>query len=158
MTHLSYVTTLYVSKQQLWQVLAERFGEIGEISAGVVSSSILTDTKAGVGTTRYCQLPNRGFMQERVTVWQEETTFAFEIERSSLPLEAGATLTFHLYALNLAMTKVIVSGEYRLKRVAWLSPLFHSILRHVIKTMLHEFREAIHADIMPTIKRFDLRL
>ncbi|MEM6428870.1 MAG: SRPBCC family protein [Deinococcota bacterium] len=145
MTHLSYVTTLDVSKQQLWQVLAQRFGEIGEISAGVVSSSYLTDTTTGIGTTRYCQLSHRGFMQERVTIWQEETTFAFEIERSSLPLEAGATLTFHLHALNLTTTEVIVSGEYRLKRAARLSPLFRPVLRHVVKTMLAEVRAAIHA-------------
>lgn len=132
------------SREQFWNVLANRFGEISQLSNGVKDSKYISDQKEGVGTTRHCVFPNKGFAKEEVTIWEEPEEFEFQILDTSMPMEKGGKLNFKLKPISGEQSEVNVFGTFRLKKMAFLSPLLKPILKKIIRQMISDIEfEAI---------------
>lgn len=140
---VTYKKDLNCNSEIFWSVLAKRFGDIGEISKGVLWSKYLTEEHEGIGTTRYCELPRNGFMKETVTKWNEPNEFEFEILESSMPMEKGGKLNFKVEQLGSENIRIQVLGTFRLKRLGLLSPLLKPALLKIIKRMINDFENEI---------------
>ncbi|MEM9650641.1 MAG: SRPBCC family protein [Actinomycetota bacterium] len=138
---VTYTTTINATPTAVWHVLAERFGEIDQISDGVAHSRYLTEQTEGVGTARRCDLADGGFMEERVTTWDPPSGFALVIDATSMPMEPGAELTFTLSPVA-AGTDVRVDGTYRLAKLGWLSGLVKPMFRRTIAAILADLERA----------------
>ena len=135
------------NEQSFWKLIAKRFGEIGEISKGVIRSKYVTDKREGIGTTRYCELPRNGFMKEAVTIWEEPNELEFEILESSIPMEKGGKLNFKMKPLEGEKLQIKVYGTFRLKTFGFLSPLLKPVLLKIIKDMLNDFENELKTTV-----------
>ncbi|MEM9463932.1 MAG: SRPBCC family protein [Actinomycetota bacterium] len=140
---VTYTTTIDAPPDAVWHVLAERFGEIDQISDGVTRSRYLTEQTEGVGTARRCDLADGGFMEERVTVWDRPTSFALVIDATSMPMRPGAELAFSLADRGDGATDVRVDASYRLARLGVLSGLARPMFRRTIAAILDDLRRTV---------------
>ncbi|MEN0047667.1 MAG: SRPBCC family protein [Bacteroidota bacterium] len=141
---VNYSKIINANRKEIWQVLAEHFGTIGDYSKGVLRSFYVSAQRKGIGTTRYCELPKAGFMREQVVIWKELEEFGFEILETSMPLSSGSALYFRLQALDFQRTKIKVEGTFRLQYLPFLSPLLKPKLRKTIEQMLVDIAAEIH--------------
>lgn len=142
---VDFEKTIKASKADIWHVLAERFGDIGNISRNVLRSEYISEKHSGVGTTRYCELPKNGFLKESVTKWDALDEFEFEIQESSMPMEKGGKLNFKLTEKAPDQTKIRVAATFRLKYLPFLSPLLKPMMLKIISGMLKDFEKELEA-------------
>ncbi|MEL6659659.1 MAG: hypothetical protein AAFR36_24565 [Bacteroidota bacterium] len=129
----------------LWSVLALDFGHIADYSKGLKKSFYNSKQTIGVGTSRHCIMINGGFMKEEITQWEDAKSLAFQIVASSLPLQKGSSLAFTLQPIDDRTIRVIVQGNYRLKRLGFLSPLIYPKMKQMINQYLEDMQNAIAA-------------
>ncbi|MEP2772426.1 MAG: SRPBCC family protein [Fulvivirga sp.] len=143
---VTYEQTINASQVKVWNILANRFGEIGSISDSIKNSVYVDNIKEGIGTKRHCKLSPFGYAVETVTIWNEPNEFEFEIEETSMPMEKGGKLHFDLISLSDTQTKILVNATFRLKVVGFLSPLMKPMLLKIIKTMLSDFESHLNKE------------
>ncbi len=139
---VDHTSTIPAPRTRVWHELAVRFGEIDQISPGVIESMYVTDQTEGVGTTRRCTLERDGFMLERVTVWEAPERFELVIDDTSMPMDPGAVLTFTLSETGPEHTEVRVDGTYRIAKVGFLSPLARPMFAKTIASILGDLERA----------------
>jgi len=143
---VNYSTVIKTSKERLWTLMAERFGEIAKFSKSVEKSEYGSDQRAGVGTSRYRRLSNDGFIKETITIWEEHKEFEFEIEETTMPVENGSRINFKFSSQNGKTTNVNVEGIYRLKHLPFLSPVIKPMMLRTIREMISDFEQTLVAE------------
>lgn len=113
MTKLSSEIKINAPAQQVWAALAD-LERVQQFSPGVAKASYTTDSKEGVGAGRHCDLQGpSGWVEERVTEWNEGESLTIEIFDSSYPLKQA----FGRFTLTPAgeETNVSFDLDYELK-------------------------------------------
>ncbi|MEM8858393.1 MAG: SRPBCC family protein [Chloroflexota bacterium] len=98
--------------EKVWEALAD-IGTISEWNPGVVDSHITSQGKIGLGSTRYCDLGGKNFLDEEVVTWKPNEQLTMRITDTNMPFK-HADIRFFLKKAG-AQTHVTVSPEYQLK-------------------------------------------
>ena len=105
-------TTINASVEQVWEALAD-IGNIHAWNPGVVASHTTSERTEGLGTTRYCDLGGKNYLDEEVVAWSPHEQSTMRIMGTNMPF-ATADIRFYLKPQN-EKTVVTVSPEYKLK-------------------------------------------
>jgi uncharacterized protein YndB with AHSA1/START domain len=97
---------------QVWAALAD-LEAVQHYNPGVASARCVSSARDGVGATRRCDLKPRGWVTERVTVWEPQRALGLEVAESDWPI------VFMRWRTDLAAdgagTRVAQDLEYRVK-------------------------------------------
>ena len=105
-------TTIDAPVTAVWQALSA-IGEIYQWNPGVRASHTTSEQTEGVGTTRFCDLGGKNYLDEAVVLWQPNEKLTMRITGTNLPF-ATADIRFTLRAED-GQTVVTVSPLYQLK-------------------------------------------
>lgn len=84
-----------IDRARVWSVLAD-FPNIADWNAGVTTSFATSESVAGVGAQRHCDLSPTGSLEETIVEWAPEETMVVRIDSASkLPIRTGL-VTFSL--------------------------------------------------------------
>jgi carbon monoxide dehydrogenase subunit G len=97
---------------KVWAALSD-IGNIYLWNPGVISSYLTSDSGAGVGTARYCDLGGGNYLDESVVVWEPDQALTMRVTGTNLPFKE-VDIRFTLRAKN-SGTLVQVSPLYELK-------------------------------------------
>ena len=112
MSQFSTETTINAPLAEVWRVLAD-IGTIAKWNPGVITSHNTSESRAGLGATRHCDLGGRNYLDEAVVHWEPQEALTMRITGTNLPF-AAADIRFTLREENGA-TAVTVSPIYKLK-------------------------------------------
>ena len=89
MSKLTKQIRINAPKETVWAKLAD-LPAVQDYSIGVAKAYWTSETKEGVGAGRHCDLQNpSGFVEERVTEWQQDRVMTIEIYESNAPLKSA---------------------------------------------------------------------
>ena len=89
MTKLSSQIRIEAPAEQVWAALAN-LEAVQDYSAGVAKARYTSDVREGIGARRHCDLQNpSGWVEERVTDWQDGREMTIEIYESNAPLKSA---------------------------------------------------------------------
>lgn len=89
MSQVSGQTRINAPAEKVWATLAD-LAAVQNYSPGVAKSYYTSDDKEGVGARRHCDLQNPGgWVEERVTEWDQGNTMTIEIYESNAPLKTA---------------------------------------------------------------------
>ena len=133
------VTTVEVSADRSWSIIAEQFGDAAEWASSL-SSSRLDREELEVGATRIGQLGKRQ-LQEKVTrLDRESRVFAYELIDPPGPVQA-ATNTWSITSIASDRSKIESEMDLSLHWLAIpLTPLIRLGLKRQIASAIEEFR------------------
>ena len=77
-TTITASTQINLPKNKVWEVL-QYPGEIAQFHPMIKSSKMLSEKSKGKGSVRHCQLLPMGVMIEKITEWEEGSTFTTEV-------------------------------------------------------------------------------
>ena len=97
MTEITREVWIDAPKQQVWNALAD-FGNVYQMSPGILKSYLTSDQKTGVGASRHCDLALFGAsVEERISEWDEGNKIEIEIyEANKLPMVKDLVADFTL--------------------------------------------------------------
>lgn len=70
---------------KVWRVLADLEG-VQNYNPAVAKAHCTSPVKQGVGASRHCDLKPKGWVRERVTVWEPERAVGLEVTESEWPI------------------------------------------------------------------------
>jgi carbon monoxide dehydrogenase subunit G len=112
-------------QSDVWAVLAD-FPNIASWNTGVKSSFSTSDTTAGVGAKRHCDLAPAGALEETIQVWEPEAVLEISIDSArGLPIRYGLA-KFVLEPGEIG-TRVTVAYSYQ-PRFGFLGQLMGSLV------------------------------
>ena len=111
MTKLSSEIRIKAPVGQVWAALAD-LERVQQFSPGVAKAYYTTDSKEGVGAGRHCDLQGpSGWVEERITEWNEEESLTIEIFDSNAPIKSA----FGRFDLTPAGEETVVSFSFDYK-------------------------------------------
>lgn len=111
--------TVNVPVQRAWEVLGDRFHDVGQWSTGIQSSRRL-DAQGPAGVAhRQCVVPSLGTITERVDTFDERTrTFSYTVIEGAPGFAKRMANTWHIRALSETKTEISFRLQAELKPVA----------------------------------------
>jgi ligand-binding SRPBCC domain-containing protein len=70
---------------QVWSVLAD-IEAVQHYNPTVASARCTSPAREGIGASRHCDLKPKGWVKERVTVWEAERALGLEVSESEWPI------------------------------------------------------------------------
>ena len=110
----SFATDITINApiEKVWETLAD-IGTIYKWNPGVIDSYTTSEGEIGLGSTRYCDLGGKNFLDEQVVTFSQNEAITMRITGTNMPFET-ADIRFTLKEQNKG-THVTVSPEYKLK-------------------------------------------
>ena len=69
-------------RERVWQAIGYEFADVFKLSPGVLESTVTSQGRIGLGTTRNCKLSMMGAeLDERITDWRENEHLGIDIYR-----------------------------------------------------------------------------
>ena len=115
MTTMTKDIQINAPKEKVWEILSN-LETVQNYDSMVINAFYTSDIKEGVGASRQCDLPEGGYIKERITAWhpgEGYSLFVYEDSEPDSPLE-NQVAHFAL-AENEQGTKVTMTFEYTLK-------------------------------------------
>ncbi len=97
----------------VWAALAD-IGNIAAWNPGVQKSYITSDSAAGIGACRHCDLGGQNYLDEQVIDWRPDEAITFRVTETNMPFES-CDIRFTLHPTGVGKTTVLLSPLYRLK-------------------------------------------
>lgn len=128
------------SPEACWALMAD-FANIDFFNPTLKASRLIDGSlECGVGTQRHCELKNgMGYIEEKVTDWQEGRSYTVEIYDGTMPIERTVT-TLGLEPVLGGGTRLYMQSEYqpkygiagRIMDPLMLRPMLKGMLRKVL--------------------------
>lgn len=78
LTRVEHEMPVETSGEKAWAVLA-RYADVGDFHPGILKSSAVGDRREGVGASRYCELPGKVAIHERVLEWDDGKSYKYDV-------------------------------------------------------------------------------
>ncbi len=118
-----------------WKRLAD-FGNIAEWNSGIVASRIISDTDAGIGMERQCDLQGNKYIRERVTEWDSKSKrLGLVFTHFPAPVDIHATFTVHEDHVHM---------DYWFQGRGWFrpfGPLLKPVFKKAVRGLLRDLAE-----------------
>ena len=82
MTKLSSEIRINAPKERVWDIIAD-LTTVQYYDPGVISTRYTSEAREGVGASRHCDLPDEGYVEERVTNWKPGESYTINIYEGS---------------------------------------------------------------------------
>jgi hypothetical protein len=158
LTKLEYEVPVEVSDEKAWEVLA-RYADVGDFHAVVVQSSSIGDKVQGIGAERYCELPDKVEVWERIYEWNEGESYKYDVYKwKKFPLKKMLT-TFGVRKKSTSPQVWIYQAvEYRLSP-GILTPIMKGKLRGALREGLIAYKHFMetgepNADSKALLRRY----
>lgn len=126
---------IYASKEEVWDLLVNRFGEINIFNPMISGSHYVAGPLGLVGCERICQMPNGKHIRERITKISGHDCFEVDIIEGGLPMLSEMKATFQLKERNEELIEVRMTIKY-VSRPRFLWFLIKSSLQNAIFKLL----------------------
>lgn len=90
MTKLSSEIRINAPKERVWDILAD-LRTVQYYYPGVISAHCTSEASEGVGASRRCDLPENGYLEERVTEWKPGESYTINVYEGSDIVASFAT-------------------------------------------------------------------
>lgn len=127
------VITLNTSKEEVWDVLFNKFGQINLFHPGIDSSHQTNGEAGKVGCERQCDLSAKLSVQEKITA--ANIGEDFDVEVKGLPMMNKMLANFALSALTPNKTQVQITVEFH-TNPGFLALLMAGTMRKKLFTVL----------------------
>lgn len=134
-----FISTSKTIKQPLakvWNAVADHFGDVANYNPAIAQSRYEGPLRQGIGTTRHCDFASQSFIKERITQWEDKSSFKLSLVESSVPL---AYLESE-FKFEEAEGSTIVTQHfwYRMKSpMGWLSGLMKTKMKRTLEQGLN---------------------
>lgn len=119
------------SKEEAWDLLFNRFGEVSVFNPLIDSSHYTQGPKCEVGTERKCQIDSKNYVHERISAARGTTGFDVDIIEGGLPMMDEMKASIDLEEMNNGLTKIKMKVHYSTKPA-----LMASIMKGMMKKMI----------------------
>lgn len=100
------------SREEVWDTLFTKFGEISLFNPALVGSHFTTGSKGEVGCERVCNMDSKTFVKERIVKADTLKSFSVDIIDGNMPMLKDLRANFQLESIKSDQTKVILVAEY----------------------------------------------
>lgn len=104
-----------VSKETVWDVLFNQFGEVNNFNPLIDSSHFVKGNKGHVGCERHCQIDAKNGVLERITRAEADLNFDIEIYDGGLPMMDKMMARYDLVEIDRENTEVLFTMSYSTK-------------------------------------------
>lgn len=123
--------TTNTSKEQVWDLLFNRFGEVNVFNPVIDGSHHTKGIQGEIGCERFCQIDSKNSIHEKIVAARGNDGFDIEIIEGGLPMMDKMGGTFELEALELNKTLVTFIIKFNTK------PAFMAFfMKGMMRTML----------------------
>lgn len=107
--------SIHSSKEDIWDVLFNKFGEVNDFNPLIEGSHFLNGEEGFVGCERECAIDSKTLVQERITRAEAGLNFDIEIFKGGLPMMDKMKARFDLVELEKSKTEVVLTMSYSTK-------------------------------------------
>lgn len=123
------------SKEQVWDLLFNRFGEVNLFNPIIDGSHHTTGTPGEVGCERQCDIDSKNSVQERIVAARGNDSFDIDIIKGGLPMMKTMKGTFDLEAIHTERTRVQITMRFNTKP-AFMALLMKGMMGKMLFKML----------------------
>ncbi len=121
-------------RDKVWDILAD-LETVKDYDSEIINAFYISDNREGVGAARQCDLPDGGYIKERITEWNPGEGYSMSVdEGTGTELFESQSVRFGLKSAGQG-TIVSLEVEYELKSDASVNP----------QEMKNEYRELVNA-------------
>lgn len=123
------------SKEEAWDLLFNRFGEVSVFNPLIDSSHYTKGPKCEVGTERKCQIDSKNYVHEKIAAARGTNGFDIDIIEGGLPMMGEMKAAIDLEDMNNGFTKIIMAMHFNTKP-AFMALLMKGMMRKMMMKML----------------------
>jgi len=137
------------SKDEVWDVLFNRFGEVNKFNPLIEGSRPTNDVSGEVGAERICDLDSKNSIHEKITGARGHESFDVDIIKGNMPMIDKAKATFDLKAVNENQTNVSFTMNFTAKP-AFMAPMMKIMMPKMLSKMLVGLKYYLETDKLVT--------
>lgn len=137
------------SKEQVWDLLYNRFGEVNNFNPLIEGSHHSQGAKGEVGCERVCDLDAKNSIHEKIVAARGNESFDVDIIKGGLPMMGEAKATIDLKAISGSQTNVTFTMNFTSKP-AFMAPLMKGMMAKMLKKMLVGLKYHLETDQLVT--------
>jgi hypothetical protein len=137
------------SKEEVWDVLFNRFGEVNNFNPLIEGSQPSNDISGEVGAERICDLDSKNAIHEKITGARGNESFDVDIIKGNMPFINKAKATFDLKAVNENQTNVNLIMNFTAKP-AFMVPMMKIMMPKMLRKMLIGLKYHLETDNLVT--------
>lgn len=137
------------SKEQVWDLLFNRFGEVNNFNPLIEGSQHSQGAKGEVGCERVCDLDAKNSIHEKIVAARGNESFDIDIIKGGLPMMDEAKATIDLKAISGSQTNVTFTMNFTSKP-AFMAPLMKGMMAKMLKKMLVGLKYHLETDKLVT--------
>ena len=130
--------TTNTSKEQVWDLLYNRFGEVNVFNPLIEGSHHTIGAQGEVGCERQCDLDARNSIHEKIVAARGNDSFDIDIIKGGLPMMKTMKGTFDLLAIGPSRTRVTFTMRFNTKpgfMAMFMKGMMHKMLHKMIVGM-----------------------
>lgn len=141
LARVTYDLQVNVDASKAWEILSH-YGDVAEHHSIVIDSKLLSENPHGVGADRWCQLPDRIQVWERIVDWNEGSSYTYEVYKwKNFPLKSMFT-TFRVESLGSEKARLSQVVDFRLSP-GFLTGLMTGRLRKGVRDTLLAYKHVM---------------
>jgi len=137
------------SKEDVWDLLFNRFGEVNVFNPIIEGSHHTTGAKGEVGCERQCDFNSRNSIHEKIVAARGNDSFDIDIIKGGLPMMDKMQGTFNLEKLSSDRTKVSFTMKFTTKP-AFMGALMKGMMSKMLFKMLVGLKYHLETDNLVT--------
>jgi ribosome-associated toxin RatA of RatAB toxin-antitoxin module len=123
------------SKEQVWDVLFNRFGEVNLFNPVLEDSHHTAGVKGEVGCERQCDIDSRTSIQERITAARGNDSFDINVIKGGMPMMDKMNATWDFRETGTSQSRVRLTMRFNTKP-AFVGALMIGMMTKMVKSML----------------------
>ena len=123
------------SKEEVWDLLFNRFGEVNLFNPVIEGSHHTTGAKGEVGCERQCDINSRTSVHEKITAARGNDGFDIELIKGRMPFMDKMEGTWEFKELNQNQTRAFLTMRLKTKP-AFMSSLMKGMMSKMVGSML----------------------
>ncbi len=115
MRHITRSITINTSKEEVWDVLFNQFGDVNNWNPLIEGSSFIKGDTGAIGCERMCTIDSKSKVRERIIRSEDGQSFDVEVFDGGLPMMDKMKGRFDLVEISGERTKVLFTMYFTTK-------------------------------------------
>lgn len=124
-----------VSKEKVWDLLFNHFGEVNDFNPLITGSKHTSGGPGAVGCERQCDLSRNNRIHERITAAREGESFDLEVIEGNMPMVDKMSATYDLATISSEKTRITFTARFS-SRPAFMAGMMKGIMGKMLMQML----------------------
>ena len=145
------------SKDEVWDILFNRFGEVNNFNPLIEGSQPTNDVKGEVGAERKCDLDSKNSIHEKIVAARGNDSFDVDIIEGNMPMIDKAHATFDLTEVVTNETNVSFTMNFTAKP-SFMAPMMKIMMPKMLRKMLIGLKYHLETDKLVTKENINVIL